>query len=107
MSQETESLLKKVDYDPYTEDEVSEASPTPLWCLRKLNRCWRRWIVYAEDEVSEVSDPSLVSQELESLLKKVDCDPYAEDEVNEVERKKKIPTVTILSFRRDKSKQTV
>ena len=48
-----------------------------------------------------------MSQELESLLKKVDCDPYAEDEVNEVERKKKISAVMILSFRRDKSKQTV
>ena len=39
VSQETEFLLKKVDYDPYAEDEVSEVSLTPLWCLRKLNRC--------------------------------------------------------------------
>ena len=86
VSQETESLLKKVDYDPYAEDEVSEVSPTPLWYLWKLNRCWRRWIMIIRWERGNwsVPDPSLVSRETESLLKKVDYDPCTEDEVSEV-----------------------
>ena len=49
-------------------------------------------------EAVSVSDPSQQSEETEALLKKVDYDPYNEDEVNLIEKRKAFKTIDLSVF---------